>query len=90
MEMNISQFREGSLKRKLGIPSIRKAGFCLGEALGGWYVGFTGDLSEGIGGIAAATFYGTERKVTACHLHIVLIGSGKSYGLVGASVPLLT
>jgi hypothetical protein len=48
-ERKISQFREGSLKRKLGIPSIRNAGFCFGRGLGASYFGASG-IPSGSGG----------------------------------------
>ena len=44
MERKMSQFRDGSLKRKLGIPSIRKAGFCFGGAFGASYLGAAGAI----------------------------------------------
>ena len=34
MDRKMSQLRDGSLIRIFGIPSIRRAGFCLGAGLG--------------------------------------------------------
>jgi hypothetical protein len=53
-ERKINQFRDGSLKRKLGIPSIRKAGFCFGGGFGGSYLGASGNPSVGGEGLDMA------------------------------------